>query len=414
MKVAATSWIVRGGGGATGPAAETGTRLGRRARGPEFDVFWTVALRAGQPEDSFPDDWVPSSLFSREDVARLVFAVADGLEATDAKVLQLTATALRGSSPEDAAAALAPGAFRGEVALRTALSSRPGEDWAEILVSVCADDVAADDAAALATEEAERAANAEVAASLADAERRRRSTSAPPSAAAALFPPPAPSPTNSAAGCAAHVAAVDLLIAASRVAERPLRDAPKLLGDADDHTSEAAAERLSEVSSLPASFFGPNFVPSTALDAIQIRRWVYATLAARGASDVDVVQLVCAACADAKLGDVAARVAPQCAGAHRSGRSESVILDALIAAVRANAILPAGFVNDNLVPSSCLGAAAANAAVSAAVLNPEVAAEDAFYAKREAEGRATNRRLSSAAADLERARRVEELENDGS
>ena len=85
---------------------------------------------------------MPSSLFSREDVARLVFAVADGLEATDAKVLQLTATALRGSSPEDAAAALAPGAFRGEVALRAALSSRPGEDWAEIVVSVCADDVA--------------------------------------------------------------------------------------------------------------------------------------------------------------------------------------------------------------------------------------------------------------------------------
>ena len=117
----------------------------------------------------------------------------------------------------------------------------------------------------------------------------------------------------------ASPAAVDVLVAAAALGRRPLQEVVAILGD---DLAEAAV-RLARQTALPASYFSASFVPSTALSPEQIRAWAFKTLAARGADDAAVTDMVVRVVADRTLDDVARSV---CTAPHRSGRAYADVL----------------------------------------------------------------------------------------
>ena len=169
----------------------------------------------------------------------------------------------------------------------------------------------------------------------------------------------------------ASPAAVDVLVAAAALGRRPLHEVVAILGD---DLAEAAV-RLARQTALPASYFSASFVPSTALSPEQIRAWAFQTLAARGADDAAVTDMVVRVVADRTLDDVARSV---CTAPHRSGCAYADVLRDLAAAVNAAASFPPGFVNERLIVSSCLPTESLRGVVQMALVGPEVRAGDVY------------------------------------
>lgn len=338
-------------------------------------------------------------------LAHVVLGICAAADASDAQVLGLAAAAASELGEVDAVAStIAPGAFQSRAALaddlRAAIRDAGASEtdvspnaFAAVVEACLARDVALDHAAADEREAAERERRRRTAAQAAREEQVRRSTVTQPQR-----PPTAVS--------APHVAAVDVVVAAATLGQRTLREAVDILGDDMD----AAAARLARQTALPSSYFSPSFVPSTALSPEQIRAWAFQTLAARGADDAAVTDILVRVVANRTLDDISKSVESACAAPHRSGRASADVLRDLVAAVQAAAVLPPGFVNERLVASACLPPERLRGVVATALVAPEVRAEDDYYAAQEARDREANRRRIKAAADTERRRRVDELE----
>ena len=340
-------------------------------------------------------------------LAHVVLGICAAADASDAQVLGLAAAAASELGEVDAVAStIAPGAFQSRAALaddlRAAIRDAGASEtdvspnaFAAVVEACLARDVALDHAAADEREAAERERRRRTAAQAAREEQVRRSTVTQPQR-----PPTAVS--------APHVAAVDVVVAAATLGQRTLREAADILGDDLD----AAAARLARQTALPSSYFSPSFVPSTALSPEQIRAWAFQTLAARGADDAAVTDILVRVVANRTLDDISKSVESACAPPHRSGRASADVLRDLVAAVcqEGEEALPPGFVNERLVASACLPPERLRGVVATALVAPEVRAEDDYYAAQEARDREANRRRIKAAADTERRRRVDELE----
>ena len=339
-------------------------------------------------------------------LAHVVLGICAAADASDAQVLGLAAAAASELGEVDAVAStIAPGAFQSRAALaddlRAAIRDAGASEtnvspnaFAAVVEACLARDVALDRAAADEREAAERERRRRTAAQAAREEQVRRSTVTQPQRPTAVSAP--------------HVAAVDVVVAAATLGQRTLREAVDILGDDMD----AAAARLARQTALPSSYFSPSFVPSTALSPEQIRAWAFQTLAARGADDAAVTDILVRVVANRTLDDISKSVESACAAPHRSGRASADVLRDLVAAVcqKGEEALPPGFVNERLVASACLPPERLRGVVATALVAPEVRAEDDYYAAQEARDREANRRRIKAAADTERRRRVDELE----
>jgi len=401
------------------------------------------AAATGLPAATFVDDWTPAAAAAEGGVVYgVVYGVCSDLGVGDSDVLHHAASGLEFSTAADVAALVAgPGddAAAIEALLeRSAAASAPnhvagdaphralaGGRFSEIVEAWMVDAVARSEKASADAEAAERAANQRRASELARAEQRRRSSIAPASPDAAgddvLDRARAASAERrasleaAAASEAPHLASVEILAAAARLDRSSLRDACDLLhrnhpGDGR-RALDAAADTLRRLTTLPASFFSPNFILGSALDARQIAAFCFATAHAIGADDAALEALIADAIDGLTVVDIADRVAPCCAGPHRSGRDAGAIAADLVAAVAAVASdLPRGFVNERVVVSAVLDRLPYRRALAAALTGRERAAEDAHYDRAERAERDATRRKVAAAMDEEQQRLTEEMD----
>lgn len=323
----------------------------------DFVVTDWLASRHDVDVDNLAGDWRPRLALDGDQIAEWVQAVCRDLNATDDDVKTAAAASLgRRSILAIARAVVACKADPADDAL-TPVRARLARDDRVLSLAARVADAVADASGQLLTTDA-CPADVLDAASLADVFLK------------SLLKPLSPVQETRRIRCDDNdeppVVLIELLVASTELASRPLGQTLKLLSRATTSPAlsvEALAGRLESKTGAPRAFFNDNWVPDSLLDNRALR-----DLAADLCKDVrlDVTTVLAIAFADRSIADVARLAAAV------TTRDERLLTANLIDKVAEAARLPVGFANPALRPTDVMNSKAFAHVLQRTLVDPEL------------------------------------------